>query len=140
MDKEAKSKKAKKAIKQGHVDLTPVSIATAPAHIGTPRIGRPMRTPKKGEKRLQLGLKVRAEVKRLVDAEATRTGWAQSQVAETLIEKQIAHQETLAALGLDPDKVQQDLIERLLGALGWETILVNGKKAFRPPSEQEPQQ
>lgn len=83
------------------------------------RIGRPTRVPRKTERRVQLGLKVRAEVKRLIDAEAKRTGWTQGATAEMLIEKQIAHQETLGVLKLNPDKLTLDQQEVILRSWGW---------------------
>jgi len=85
----------------------------------TKRKGRPRRPKRRGEKRSQLSLKVRADVKELVDAEAERVGWTQGATAEILIEKQIAHQETLRAMRLDPDKVRLAQQEEILRRWGW---------------------
>ena len=58
------------------------------------RIGRPTKAPVKG-KRVSLGLKVTAEVKRHIDAAAKASGRTQSQEAEILIEKALAYDRML---------------------------------------------
>src|SRR5215203_3891641 len=61
------------------------------------RIGRPPNSPEEG-KRVSLGLKVTADVKRLIDAEARRNGTTQSQEAERLIERALQTDRLLRAV------------------------------------------
>jgi hypothetical protein len=51
------------------------------------KIGRPTKTPKRGERRVSLGLRVTANVKRRLDAAADRHGRSQSQEAERRLEQ-----------------------------------------------------
>jgi hypothetical protein len=87
------------------------------------KVGRPTRKPKRGERRSQLSLKIRAEVKRMIDAEAYRVGWNQGATVEMLVEKQLAYQEALATLKLPADKVDYDRIKSILTKAGWGTLV-----------------
>jgi hypothetical protein len=62
------------------------------------RIGRPPRNPPTRGKRVSLGLKVTAEVKRHLDSAFRTSGRTQSQEAEHLIEKALAYDQMLNAL------------------------------------------
>jgi len=61
------------------------------------RIGRPPKPPTPGE-RVSLGLKVTAEIKARLDAEARVTGKTQSRVAEALIERALGSEKLLPGL------------------------------------------
>jgi hypothetical protein len=62
------------------------------------RIGRPPRNPPTRGKRVSLGLKVTAEVKRHLDSAFRTSGRTQSQEAEHLIEKALAYDQMLDAI------------------------------------------
>src|ERR1700730_4542172 len=64
------------------------------------RIGRPPRNPPTRGKRVSLGLKVTAEVKRHLDSAFRTSGRTQSQEAEHLIEKALAYDQMLDAISI----------------------------------------
>lgn len=55
------------------------------------RMGRPTRAPKPGERRVSLGLRVTADIKRKLDEAAVASGRSQSQEAELRIERSFEH-------------------------------------------------
>src|SRR5262245_50428282 len=57
-------------------------VMTAPV-----KIGRPTKAPRRGERRVSLGLRVAADVKRRLDATAVKHGRSQSQEAERRLEQ-----------------------------------------------------
>jgi|SRR4051794_34674824 hypothetical protein len=71
-----------------------------------PKIGRPPKPAPKG-KRVSLGLKVTADVKRLIDSQAKKTGSSQSQVAEQLIQRALQYDRTLKAMGTTLSEIEQ---------------------------------
>jgi hypothetical protein len=57
------------------------------------KIGRPTRAPRRGERRMSLGLSVTAGIKRRLDAAANKHGRSQSQEAERRIEQSFAQED-----------------------------------------------
>ena len=109
------------------------------------RIGRPMKSPARGEKRISLGLKVTAEVKRRIDSAARATGRTQSQEAERRIEMSYTYERAIgeldsarAALG----EISQANAEQVLERLGWNSIvdLRYGGAVWLPPGRLEIEQ
>jgi hypothetical protein len=92
------------------------------------RIGRPMKAPVSG-KRVSLGLKVTADIKRRLDAAARASGRTQSQEAEHRIELSYRYERALG----DHEQakkmlteMEQDNAENVLSRLGWRTVLAFG--------------
>jgi hypothetical protein len=97
------------------------------------RIGRPMKAPARG-KRVSLGLKVTAEVKRHIDKEARASGRTQSQEAEALIERALQYDRMLDAMRRTLGEIAQENIEAAFHRQGYTPIRdVRGKKAWAEP-------
>jgi hypothetical protein len=96
------------------------------------RIGRPMKRPAKG-KRVSLGLKVTADVKRHIDAAARASGRTQSQEAEHLIEQGLAVADLLAAQRTTVAKQARDLAEKNLRDDGYTWTHTPYGKIYWPP-------
>ncbi len=82
------------------------------------RIGRPAKTPIKG-KRVSLGLKVTAQVKRHIDEAARNSGRTQSQEAEALIEKALTYDRALEAMRTTLTKIKEGSIEAAFRSAGF---------------------
>ena len=96
------------------------------------RIGRPLNPPSPKGQRVSLGLKVRAEVKALVDREALKTGRTQSQEAELLIERCLQYDRTLAAMRMTLADMEKGSVEAALFRLGYTPIrTIKDGKAYK---------
>src|SRR6476659_6020611 len=89
------------------------------------RMGRPTKTPRRGVKRVGLGLKVSAETKRRLDRSAEASGLSQSQEAERRIELSYNYERVLgdyeAALSR-LGEMKQGQAEQVLRSLGWQSV------------------
>src|SRR4051812_35854254 len=74
------------------------------------RVGRPMKAPARG-KRVSLGLKVTAEVKRRIDTAARNSGRTQSQEAEALIERALTYDTMFEAMRTNMADIAKGNIE-----------------------------
>jgi hypothetical protein len=81
-------------------------------------VGRPMKAPKRG-RRAPLGLLVRPQIKRLVNRLATANGTTQSAAGELLIERGLAVQTVLDAMGKTLEEVERGNVEAALWRLGY---------------------
>jgi hypothetical protein len=77
------------------------------------RIGRPLKAPAKG-KRVSLGLKVTAEVKRHIDSAARASGRTQSQEAEHLIERALQYDQVLTAMDTTVAEIDEGNVDRAM--------------------------
>jgi hypothetical protein len=93
------------------------------------RIGRPLKPPMKG-KRVSLGLKVTAEVKRHIDKAAQDSGRTQSQEAEALIERALTHDAMLKAMNTTVEKIKKGNIEAALREAGYRPTHTSDGKAW----------
>jgi predicted transcriptional regulator len=98
----------------------------------TKRIGRPLKAPAKG-KRISLGLKVTAEVKRHIDSAARASGRTQSQEAEHLIERALQYDQMLAAMHTTLAQIEQGNVEAAFRRLGYAPIQTPLGKVWTPP-------
>jgi hypothetical protein len=109
------------------------------------RIGRPMKAPARG-KRVSLGLKVTADIKRRLDAAAQASGRTQSQEAEYRIELSYQYQRALGdfeqakkQLAEQAKKLREEielgLAEAALSRSGWSSVpdLRYGGDVWFPP-------
>jgi hypothetical protein len=83
------------------------------------RIGRPPMKPPARGKRVSLGLKVTAEVKRHLDSAHRMSGRTQSQEAEHLIEKALAYDEMLDAMRTTVAEIDRGSVEAALRHRNW---------------------
>jgi hypothetical protein len=83
--------------------------------------GRPAE-PVEIEQRYALGLKVCAEVKKLIDEEARRSGRTQSQVAELLIEKAIAFDRIVSGMNTTMEAIRRGNFEAAARAEGYRAV------------------
>jgi hypothetical protein len=81
------------------------------------RIGRPLKPPSKG-KRAPLSLLVRPDLKREIDKLATVNGRTQSAEAEALIERALAVEGTLKAMGTTLPQLRWKTAEAILRERG----------------------
>jgi hypothetical protein len=96
------------------------------------RIGRPPKAPASG-KRVSLGLKVRAEVKRLIDQAAQDSGRTQSQEAEALIEKALTYDSMLSSMKTSLAEIENGNLEAAFRRAGYAPIrLADGTKGWVP--------
>src|SRR5947207_1637672 len=100
------------------------------------RIGRPMKAPT--GKRVSLGLKVTADIKRRIDSAAQASGRTQSQEAERRIELSYQYERALSELEQAKKmlaQMTQDNAIATLERLGWGTVLdlARGGPAYFPP-------
>jgi hypothetical protein len=89
------------------------------------RIGRPTKAPRRGTKRVGLGLKVSAEIKRRLDNSAKSSGLSQSQEAERRIEMSYSYERLLGDLKEAEariDQTKQRNVEAILKGEGWREI------------------
>lgn len=108
------------------------------------RIGRPMKPPPRG-KRVSLGLKVTAEIKRRLDSAARASGRTQSQEAERRIEMSYTYENAIGALDAAIAKLgemKQGNTEQVLRGLGWNSIvdLRFGGPVWLPPGRLQVEQ
>jgi predicted transcriptional regulator len=101
------------------------------------RIGRPTKVPARG-KRVSLGLKVTADIKRRLDAAAQASGRTQSQEAEYRIELSYSYERALGEYEQAKKKlaeIVQGSAEAALGRLGWKAVsdLKWGGTVYLPP-------
>jgi hypothetical protein len=112
------------------------------------RIGRPMKAPARG-KRVSLGLKVTADIKRRLDAAAQTSGRTQSQEAEYRIELSYQYQRALGdfeqaknQLAEQAKKLREEIeqghaeaAEAALTRWGWTSVLDlrRGGRVWLPP-------
>ncbi len=96
------------------------------------RIGRPLKPVAKG-KRVSLGLKVTAEVKRHIDSAATASGRTQSQEAEALIERALQYDRVFAAMNKSLAEIQQGSVDGALRAQGYTPIRTPHGNVWAPP-------
>jgi hypothetical protein len=96
------------------------------------RIGRPMKAPARG-KRVSLGLKVTAEVKRHIDSAARASGRTQSQEAEVLIERALQYDRMLASMGTTLADIQRGNVATALTRLGYKSVHTGHGKAWLEP-------
>jgi hypothetical protein len=95
------------------------------------RIGRPMKEHPKRVKRVSLGLKVRVDIKRLIDKAAHASGRTQSQEAEALIEKALSYDRMLDAMHTTVQAIAEGNVEAAAHKGGYVTIrTIDGKKSF----------
>ena len=99
------------------------------------RIGRPVKLTPKG-KRVSLGLKVTAEIKRLIDQEAEKSGRTQSQVAELLIERALQYDRTLQAMNTTLADMEKGNVETTLRRMGYTPVHDTRGKIWREPGYQ----
>ncbi|MBR1279035.1 hypothetical protein [Bradyrhizobium sp. AUGA SZCCT0283] len=85
------------------------------------RSGRPMKAPARG-KRVSLGLKVTADVKRKIVSAARASGRTQSQEAEALIERALTYDSMLEAMRTTMAEIAQGNVEDAFRNLGYGTI------------------
>jgi hypothetical protein len=81
--------------------------------------GRPIRAPKKGVRRLQLGLSVSAATKKVIDRIAQEQDVTLSRAAEMLIERCLQYDRTLKAMGTDLGRLSLDAVKGKLRGAGW---------------------
>jgi hypothetical protein len=94
------------------------------------KIGRPTKPPKRGARRVSLGLRVTADVKRQLDAIADKHGRSQSQEAEQRLEQ------SFAADAAHGGEEMRFLMQLMAGAFGFAgQRLAPGKS----PSEYDPE-
>jgi len=97
------------------------------------RIGRPVKPPGKGTKRVSLGLKVNDEIKDDLDKLAAKSGRTQSQEAERLIEIALRFDELLEGMRADVRRIRDGNVEAAFRAAGYtEARLPDGRKAWLP--------
>jgi|GEM_PF-3642767 len=89
------------------------------------RTGRPAKKATPGS-RVSLGLKVTAQIKDLLDAQAKASGRTQSQEAEMMIERAIQYDRTLTAMKTTLEGIQRGNIETALREAGWRSFPVRG--------------
>ena len=77
------------------------------------RIGRPMKKVV-GRDRVALGLRVRAEVKQIIDQKAKQSGRTQSQEAEDLIERCLQFETHMQAMGTTMEMMEKQSFEAAL--------------------------
>ena len=83
------------------------------------RIGRPPKTPpEKQVKRVQIGLFVRADIKRRIDAAAKATGRTLSQEAEQLIERGLMADQIAQIRGSTLEGIRLEVVEAALRQTG----------------------
>lgn len=99
------------------------------------RIGRPMNAPPKGKqgKRVSLGLKVTAEMKRQVDAAALLSGRTQSQEAEMLMEDAVKYRTVLAAMNMTMEQIAKGKIDAAFRAAGYTAVHSTHGNVWVPP-------
>jgi hypothetical protein len=97
------------------------------------RIGRPPMKPPARGKRVSLGLKVTAEVKRHLDSAHRMSGRTQSQEAEHLIEKALAYDQMLDAMRTTLAQIEQGSVEAALRRQGYTPIHTLHGKLWAPP-------
>jgi hypothetical protein len=97
------------------------------------RIGRPVKPPAKGTKRVPLGLKVATDIKDDLDKLATKSGRTQSQEAERLIEIALRFDELLEGMRAEVRKIRDGNIEAAFRAAGYIPIRQgDGQKVWVP--------
>jgi hypothetical protein len=96
------------------------------------RLGRPFKPPLKG-KRVSLGLKVTADVKRHIDAAARASGRTQSQEAERLIEQALTYNRMLEAMRTSLPEIQQRNAEADFRRRGYTVIHDSHGDIWLPP-------
>jgi hypothetical protein len=90
------------------------------------RVGRPLKTPARGTRRIKLGLVVSAEAKRRLDKAAEASGLSLSQEAERRIEDSFHYERALGSLDAIEARVQEIAranTESALRRAGWATVL-----------------
>jgi hypothetical protein len=99
------------------------------------RIGRPMKPPT--GKRAQLGLFVRADIKRAIDQAAQKNGRTQSQEAEHWFERLLTYEATLKRMQTSLAEMERGSVEPVLWRLGYTPVRtrIDGKiwKLWAPP-------
>jgi hypothetical protein len=94
------------------------------------RIGRPFKVAKK-KQRVSLGLKVRAEVKTMIDKAAKDSGRTQSQEAEALIERALAYDSAFKAMNITTEQIAKGKVEAACHSAGYVSIILgDGRKAW----------
>jgi hypothetical protein len=99
---------------------------------GTKRIGRPLKAPAKG-KRVSLGLKVTAEVKRHIDSAARASGRTQSQEAEHLIERALQYDQMLTAMHRTVAEIDTGNVDAAFRRKGYAPMRTPYGTAWMPP-------
>jgi len=103
------------------------------------RIGRPLKAPQRGKK-VALGLKVTADIKRRLDSAARASGRTQSQEAEHRIELSYQYERALGEVEQAKKRLMESLAEITQGntkaelrRLGWTVSHDIRGEIFRPP-------
>jgi hypothetical protein len=96
------------------------------------RIGRPMKAPARG-KRVSLGLKVTAEVKRHIDSAARASGRTQSQEAEILIERALQYDRMLGAMRTTLAQIEDGNIAAAMQRKGYTPQHTHRGTIWEPP-------
>jgi len=96
------------------------------------RTGRPVKKAAPGS-RVSLGLKVTAQIKDLLDAQAKVSGRTQSQEAEMMIERTIHYDRAFAAMKMTLEEIERGNLEAELQRKGYSFLRTEHGKVWLPP-------